>query len=942
MASPDKRTSVKTAKYNSWKADITKSHAKGDMIARGKNIRAEEEELAAQEADAEYTEESPVKKALKPKGKAPAKQAAPRPESPPGDGDVSEDNEEARNLAQVKADEKRCLELQFKIYARDQTPIDKLMAMDLPELEKLWENNPSGASSGKAKRSTAPAKKDWAAPPKKAPKKTPARVRVTKPSVSKVTPLDSPLVAFSQAREQSMLADSTPVPAKRTRDSSVDRGTDIRRQRLDFAKSGTSQTINRTASADKPTATTTTSRAGSMAPSAVSVRSQSSAPSKSTSRGGTVVDNECEFFDLDIGHGEIEDEIEEVRPVASRKKGQKIGKDPKPRPKKRDYEDDPETLMVIDRTVEETVALLVSDMCCDELDIPIRRGWARAVKHLHLPPEKWNINQHLINVCKTLVSGFRSRGRQHQTQAILSHFGLQYGPDLDIEEVKVMAAALLPTQFHRDPKAIGPNAGHYRSPILARGVASIWMAGNKPTATRFPDALDPVPTLAIAYVAALTEDIIKRLAKDGCIKTEKKAKTEEEKRQKELERAAAKSRGEGGTRASVDPVRADMHTHLENLQLFEQIMGPDYHQFRSNLFKDACKWAGIYNGNSQPDDKKPHPSGKLTAASFADELKQAKARQAAAASGSRSDAQPSHKSPTDFRACPTPLSKLPEIEERAEDNSSISTTSARHASPSRFEEPPSPMPQHTKDVYEEGAPSNGGSGEGRLEQSIKPGGSDESEPEGDAEEQDGTGERESTSLSAGKRKSREEPGRGNFDDLPSENEEPMKKRRLLKTPQVAVPQSDEEEDQGDAQDDVGGDGRELKTPAKPSTTDILLEANDDLPPGGTVPGGAVPSSPLSESPNDSPAVVKRATRLSSQVAKDASSAKEAMVVGLEKRKQEEIEKRKRTAQRKKEEEDAKKAEDMAFKELERQAKEAKLAGGKTKAGATKRAPRKKK
>ncbi|QRV73617.1 hypothetical protein RhiJN_01631 [Ceratobasidium sp. AG-Ba] len=647
MASPDKRTSIKTSKYKDWKADITKTQVKSDMIARGKNVRAEEMELAALEGNDEYTDTSPDKKAPRTKAKASVKKAAPRLEGPAMDEDANKDDEEARNVAQVLADEKRCFELQFMIHGCDGTSLDELRTLDLPELEERWENGPAKSAKAKGKASTASAKKAPTAPPKKAPAKTPAKVRVTRPSVSKVTALASPLVAFDQARDQAIQADSTPVPAKRTRDLSGDRDTDTRRPRLEFAKSGISQMsapMNRAASVDKSAATMTTSRAGSMAPSATSARSQSSAASKSASRSGTVVDDHREVFDLDLRQGKDEDEIEDVRPVISRGEGKQVKKDPKPRPKKRDYEKDPAMLMVIDRTVEETVALLVSDMCCDELDIPIRRGWARAVKFLHLPPECWAIDQHAINVCKTLVSGFRSRGRQHFTPAIISHFGLQHGPDLSIEEVKELAEELLPTEFHRDPEAIGPNAGHYRNTILARGVAAIWMTGNKPTATRFPDVLDPVPTLAIAYVAALAQDVLKRLAKDGCIKTEKKAKTEEEKKQKEMEKAAAKARGEGGTRASVDPVRADMATHLENLQLFEQVMGPDYHEFRSNLFKDACKWAGTYKADPQTDNQKPHPSGKLTAASFADELKQAKARQAAAASGSRLDTQPSHKS----------------------------------------------------------------------------------------------------------------------------------------------------------------------------------------------------------------------------------------------------------------------------------------------------------
>ncbi|QRV73614.1 hypothetical protein RhiJN_01628 [Ceratobasidium sp. AG-Ba] len=242
----------------------------------------------------------------------------------------------------------------------------------------------------------------------------------------------------------------------------------------------------------------------------------------------------------------------------------------------------------------------------------------------------------------------------------------------------------------------------------------------------------------------------------------------------------------------------------------------------------------------------------------------------------------------------------------------------------KFERRLSPPPQDTHD--EEGTPSDEESGEERCP---------------DAQEQDDAWERESTSPSAGKRKSRE-AGCGDYDGPPSEDEEPLKKRRQRNTSHAVVPESDKEEDQGEAQRDPDGDGREPKTPSKTPNTNSSSKANDDPALGGTVPGDRVPSSPLSESPDDSSAVVKRATRLSSQAAQSAPLADEAMKVALEKRKQEEVEKRERAAQKKKEEAAQKAEEDAAFKELERQVKGAKPAKEKTKTGTTKRAPRKKK
>ncbi|QRV79950.1 hypothetical protein RhiJN_07965 [Ceratobasidium sp. AG-Ba] len=711
--------------------------------------------------------------------------------------------------------------------------------------------------------------------------------------------------------------------------------------------------MNRSASVNKSGATTTTSRGGSMAPSATSARSQSSAPSKSTSRGQTASDNNHEHFDLDIGYEQTGDEIEEVRTGTSRKKGQKLTKEPKPRPKKGDYNEDPEVQMVIDRAVEETVALLVTDMCCDELDVPIRRGWARAVKFLDLPPGEWLIDQKLTNVCKTLVSGFRLRGRQRFTQAILTHFHLEITPDQDADDVKEIAERLLPMQFHRDPEAIGPNAGHYRNQIMAHRVASIWMSGNKPTATRFPDVLNPVPTLATAYVAALGQDILKRLAKDGCIKIESRSKTDEEREEKARERAAAKARGEAGTRASVDPVRVDMGTHLDNLKLFEERFVS--HSRISNIHFQTClfsKWAGIYKGDSKADDRKAQAAGKLTAASFADELKHAKARRAAAASTSGSDVPPSHGSLAKPRARPVPSSKLPQIKERSEEHPSIGHSRAHHTPPPEFEAPSSPIPQHDSNLRRKNAiPGDEESDDeghhdqlgNRAKSHVSPRTTPdhESEPEEEGvQEQDDVGEPESTVPGTGKRKSRKETACKDQNDSPSEDDELPKRRKLCKTSGTPAQESDLEEEQIQAEGDVSGNKSGPHAPAMTPTANSPPKANDDPPAGNPMSGDAAPSSPLSESPEVLFAGAKRSTRSSSQVAKDAPLG-EVMLTVLEKRKQAEAERRKHTAQ-KKEEEKEKKAEEAALEELQGQATGAKAANGKTKASAAKKPPKRKK
>ncbi|QRV81455.1 hypothetical protein RhiJN_09470 [Ceratobasidium sp. AG-Ba] len=244
MESPEKRVSKKTSKIAKWDADRAKSRANIETRARNKNVRVEEAELAAWEVEeeeeaAEDVVESPVKKA--PKQKVAAKKvAAPRSSSPAEDEAPGTDEEEARNIAQVLEDKARFMKLKYMVHGRDGTPLDQLDLLDLLELEKRWEDGPAkpatAPTKGKGKLPDAQSKKTSGVPLKKTASKTPSKVRITKRSVSKVSALDSPLVAFNKAKEQSMLADSTPVPAKRTRDASVDWDSGAQRPRLDFSE----------------------------------------------------------------------------------------------------------------------------------------------------------------------------------------------------------------------------------------------------------------------------------------------------------------------------------------------------------------------------------------------------------------------------------------------------------------------------------------------------------------------------------------------------------------------------------------------------------------------------------------------------------------------------------------------------------------------------------
>ncbi|QRW07916.1 hypothetical protein RhiLY_06915 [Ceratobasidium sp. AG-Ba] len=947
MASPEKRTVKKTAKGSDWDQAIAKSRANIETRARNKNVRAEEaalslwEEEEGEEEEGEE-EELPEDASEGPAEKAPRRKAAaaPRSSSPAEDGT---DEEEARNIAQVLADEKRFMQLKFMIHGRDQTPLAELELLDLPELEKRWETGPakpSAAPKGKGKIPDAPPKKTSSVPPKKTTTKTPAKVQITKRSVCKVTALNSPLDAFNKAKEQSRIADSTPVPTKRTRDASADKDSGNQRPRLDFTEkskaSRTSAPAVQAWSFDNHAASTVTSRASSRVPSVAPSRSQSTAPSHPVPGGGPA-DFDGETFDLDAGYDGAGTDTEQSH---TKKPVKQTGKQPKPRAKKADITD-PQEKLAVSRTVEETVALLVSDMCAnsDETEIKIRKAWAISIESLGLPTQEWQMSAHNLAVCKSLVSGFRSRGRQRTTQIVLSHFKLELSPDQDAEDIKRAASKLLPIEFLRDPEALEEDAGHYQSSVIARTIAAIWFTGAKPVTSRHPDLLSPVPVDTIAYVCAL--DILKRLAKDGHIKIEKRATTEEEKKKKEMEKARLKAiaRATGvkpeasETRAAVDPVRELMSTHYTNLAVFQSVMGPDFDKYRAALYKNACKWAGKQTMESDDEgETEARPdSGVLTAASFAGDLRHARSRKAAAPT-SDAHSQPSSKSSSKPKARPQPSSRLSDEEQQPDASPKIRRSSG-HLLKDR-DQPMNAWPDEYGEksiggVYA-GAPTkeDAAARTSNKRRHADTGEESQEETNKDPRESYSTGETGGKGGSTEKRKTRNELTNDEQDTLPteppSEDEQPVKRPRLSKRPARAVPGSDDQlpglDDQLDpprAEPRQREAERENTQAVEPSAD----AANDPLATTLVVTGVATPSSPLSESPNppeapNPPSVpTKRFTRMSSQAAKEAP-----MLLAMEKRKQLEAERRERAAEKKQEEQEAKRADEANWEEMQQRAK----------------------
>ncbi|QRV83756.1 hypothetical protein RhiJN_11772 [Ceratobasidium sp. AG-Ba] len=885
-SSPEKRVSKKTIKGADWDAGIAKSRANIEIRARNKNVREEEAALAALEEDeeeqsAEDVVESPAKNA--PKRKAPAKKAAaPRPSSPQRTARMKE----ARNIAQVLADEAMFTQLKYMIFGRDQTPLAELELLDLPELEKRWEEGPpqplAAPTKGKGKLPDAPPKKKLGPPP------TSPSQRHGQGSTFQAVGFQGFSARFStrcfqQGKGAIVDCRLNPGACKAHSRASADRDAGARRPRLDFtekpkASRAPAQAVQ-APSFDNPAASTTTSRASSRVPSAAPSRSQSSGPSHPVPRGGPD-DFDGETFDLDAGHDGADSETEQARTM----KPAKQTKQAKPRAKKGDITD-PQEKAVVNRTVEETVALLVPDMCAspDETEVKIGKAWAKAVKSLDLPAEQWQMTAHNLAVVKSLVGGILLESS--------SPFGLALSPELDAEDVKQMAADLLPIEFLRDPKSPDKDSGHYQSSIIARVIAAIWFTSSKPVTSRYPTLLNPVPVDVIAFACALMQDILKRLAKEGFIKVEKRATTDEQKKEKELEKARLKAIAKATgvkpeaskTRAAVDPVRELLSAHYTNLAVFEEVMGPDFDEYRATLYKDACKWAGKqkeFSDDEGETEARRNP-GVLTAASFAGDLRKARSRQSVPpVSGSHGG-----------RSTGAAAKKRAPVGMIGKDH---------HEDTNR--EPQEEPDREPQELYDADKPGEIG-------------------------------------RSAQKRRSRKEltaDNQGNRQPgSESDDEQPLKKPRLSNKPTRAVPESDDEQDQRGAEPRQGEVERKPQAREGMQAVEHVSDVAQSQPSTTAVPGMARPSSPLSdspdspkapeapeapESPEQSPAPAKRATRQSSRAAKQVPSSEAVMLAAIEKRKQLEAERRERAAQKKKEADEANKADEANWQEMERRAK----------------------
>ncbi|QRW01017.1 hypothetical protein RhiLY_00014 [Ceratobasidium sp. AG-Ba] len=305
-ATREKRVSVKTTKMLEYEANRAKSKEISNSIARTKHVRAEEAEL--QELENNSEEEASTVRLTKSKRKA----AVP-----------SSSEDEDHENAGGRGDRGRRLELVYMIHGRYEIPVAELEPLSLAKLEDYWKNGPPKRpvqAKGKSKASN-PA-------PIPSTAKTPAKgVRASKPAVSQVTMIGSPLVVWKEAQEEAARAEYTPIPKK---------------PKTNVAKGSTKpQPSSRTVSS-------VSSRAGSAVPANELSRSKSSVPPAPPSRRQTE-EPEDSRFGIETTHGvaEYQSEEVEVKPKKVRA-SKKSGEDAKPRAKRGNYKDDRVTTMIID------------------------------------------------------------------------------------------------------------------------------------------------------------------------------------------------------------------------------------------------------------------------------------------------------------------------------------------------------------------------------------------------------------------------------------------------------------------------------------------------------------------------------------------------------------------------------------------------------------------
>ncbi|QRW12534.1 hypothetical protein RhiLY_11533 [Ceratobasidium sp. AG-Ba] len=236
------------------------------------------------------------------------------------------------------------------------------------------------------------------------------------------------------------------------------------------------------------------------------------------------------------------------------------------------------------------------------------------VKFYNKSSEVVKLTESINRVIKSLISSFRTRGRRRMVEVLANHFGLNVSPTQSKEDVKHIAAGLLPIQFHQDPKAKSEKAGHYRSDFVARAIATLFYFGPRPPALRRNAKVVPMPVETVAFSCAVAEEIIMRYKKDGCIKVEQKAPKGQG--QGRNRKKGAMPEKEIVPRTGLDELKDLMDVHLQNIEPFQKTVPNLYKMWLLGLHDQCLVWAGKSSHDS--GDSKP-VEGVLTADSYADE-----------------------------------------------------------------------------------------------------------------------------------------------------------------------------------------------------------------------------------------------------------------------------------------------------------------------------------
>ncbi|QRW12089.1 hypothetical protein RhiLY_11088 [Ceratobasidium sp. AG-Ba] len=635
------RKSKITAGKRAFDEDVAKTKQSVETRKRNEKVRREEDEFQNESSPNPLPSKSPSKPKPKPKSKPTkitaqptSKEVGPAP-TPKDNGEATGD-EEAANVKDLLNHEAQVDDLIFKIYALEPQPMSKLRALDLDELQvlhgRLTAAQPAPVSKAGAKPSK-PAVKQPAKGATALPTTTPRKLTSSRVYTSKIQAMGSPLTAISQTQEQTArAAKMSQDTKKRPRNDSLSVG-DVRRPRLEpqepqgsdkSAVSAKQPSAARRSQSSGPSGSVSSTRAASLAPTVTSARSKLAVSSRYESIGPE-------------DYQEAMDAIDQPEDAARRKVP--VGTSDPPSKKLRVTKGTFKGTVfekLIDFAVPFTGAVLVNNMCPEphEYNLAILEAWEAALEYYGLSHETHTMNADHRSVIKQLFSACRSRARKSLGEGIAAEYGLLPSSTNGVEQIKKRQQILF-----QPPEAIGLNAGHYRRPFIARALALVWLSGTNAVGKLYPEALNPVPINAIAYLCGLTEDILTRFKRDGCIKTEKKAKKGEGNREIEGKgkgKGKGKKKGKGRAtddcsdggsdiesededfaRATIDDVKAPMMRHLKGLQSFRSALKHKFIKYQKTLFENAVQCVGT-GAEVEPEAESPEDG--LGMEAYADEV----------------------------------------------------------------------------------------------------------------------------------------------------------------------------------------------------------------------------------------------------------------------------------------------------------------------------------